>query len=82
MTWESIVSNSLTGISNFVQSLVSIIGGSLNPAAVEGIIALAALGVVIRLIDNAPKIHGKIVERIKKKEDDEEYEYVMIRRKK
>lgn len=82
MTWESIVLGALQGISNFVNSFIGIIGGVLNPAAVEGILALFAIGILIRLIDNAPKIPGKIVERIKKKKDDEdEWEYIRVRRR-
>jgi len=82
MTWESIVLGALQGISNFVDSMISIIGGSLNPLAVEGIIALFCIGVIIRLIDNAPKIPGKIAERVRKRrdEDDDEYEYIRVRR--
>jgi len=84
MTWESIVLGALQGISNFAETLINLIGGALNPAAVEGIIALFAIGIAIRLIDNAPKIPGKIVERIKKRrdEDDDEWEYVRRRRRK
>ena len=83
MTWETVVGGALTGISNFVNSFVNIIGGSLNPAAIEGIVALLLIGLIIRLVDNAPKIPGKIVEHLKKKkEDDDEYEYIMVRRKK
>lgn len=84
MTWESIVLGALQGISNFANSLINIVTGSLNPLAVEGIIALFCIGVIIRLIDNAPKIPGKIAERIKKRKDDDEdeWEYIRVRRRK
>ncbi len=79
-----IIEDVIIGIGNFANTLISIITGSLNPLALEGIIALIGLGIAIRLIDNAPKIPGKIVERIKKRrdEDDDEWEYVRRRRRK
>lgn len=78
-----IVEDVIIGIGNFANTLISIITGSLNPAAVEGIIALFLLGIVIRLIDGAPKIPGKIAERVRKRrdEDDDEWEYIRVRRR-
>ncbi len=84
MTWESIVLGALQGISNFANSLINLIGGALNPAAVEGILALFAIGIIIRLVDVAPRIPGKIVKRIKKKrkdDDEDEWEYIRVRRR-
>ncbi len=82
MTWESVIGGALQGISNFVTTLVSVIGGSLNSAAIEGIIALTAVGFIIRLVDVGPKIPGKIAERVKKKkDDDDEWEYIRVRRR-
>lgn len=83
MSWESIVLGVLQGFSNFAYSLINIITGSLNPAATEGIIALIGIGIVIRLIDGVPKIPGKIIDKVKKRreEDDEDaYEYIRVRR--
>lgn len=78
MTWETIIENALQGISNFVTSFVSIIGSSLNPAAVEGLIAIFAIVLIYRVAQGGVKIP-----QLKHKdEDDEEYEYVMIRRRK
>ncbi len=85
MTWETVIGGALQGISNFAYTLISIITGSLTPATIEGILGLIGIGIIIRLIDVGPKIPGKVIERIKKekgKDDDEEWEYVMIRRKK
>ena len=80
MTWESIVLGALQGFSNFVTTLTSLIGGSVNPAATEGIIALIGIGAAIRIINGAPKIPGKIAERVRKKDDDE-WEYIRVRRR-
>jgi len=78
-----IIEDVIIGIGNFANTLISIITGSLNPAATEGIIALIGIGIAIRLINGAPKIPGKIVERVRKREDDEdEWEYIRVRRRK
>ncbi len=78
-----IIEDVIVGIGNFANTLISIITGSLNPLALEGIIALIGIGIAIRLINGAPKIPGKIVERIRKeREDDEdEWEYIRVRRR-
>jgi len=76
MTVESI----LEGAGRFAQSLISIITGNLTPATIEGLTFLFLLGIVIRVIDVGPKIPGKIAERVRK--EDDEWEYVMVRRKK
>ena len=79
MTWETIIENTLQGISNFVTTFISLIGGSINPEAAEGLIAVFAIVLIYRVAQGGrPKIP-----KIKRKdEDDEEYEYVMIRRRK
>ena len=82
MTWETVIGGALQGISNFVQSLVSIVGGSFTPEAGEGIIALFAIGFLIRLFDGGRSSLPKLPKLPKKKEDDDEYEYIMVRRKK
>ena len=83
MTWESVIGGALSGISNFINSFISIIGGALNPAAVEGLIALFAISIIYRICQGGVRIPGKIAERVKKmKDDDEEFEWVMTRRKK
>ncbi len=87
MSWESVVGGALQGISNFANSLVSILTGSLNPAAVEGIIALFCLAVIIRIIDGVPKIPGKVLDKISQRrkdrdDDDDDYEYIKVRRQK
>ena len=92
MTWETVVGGALTGISNFVNSFVDIIGSALNPAAVEGIIALLCIGIIIRLVDTAPKIPGKIIDKVSQRrkrrdehdddDDDDGWEYIRVRRRK
>ena len=79
---EMIIEDVIIGIGNFANTLISIITGSLPPAAVEGLTFLFLLGIVIRVINVGPKIPGKIAERIRKREDDEdEWEYIRVRRR-
>lgn len=81
MTWETIVEGALQGFSDFVNSFVDIIGGSLNPTAIEGITALTAIGFIIRLVDVAPKIPRKILDEIeRRRDDDDDFEYIKVRR--
>ncbi len=85
MSWESVIGGALQGISNFAGSLVSILTGSLSAATIEGIIGLLFIGVIIRLVDGAPKIPGKILEKIsenrkRRDDDDDDYEYIRVRR--
>lgn len=83
MSWETIIMGALQGFSAFVNSFISIIGGSLNSAAIEGIIALFAISVIYRIFQGGARIPSKIAEKIKeKKDDDEEFEYVMVKRRK
>lgn len=80
------MSEIVNGIGQFANSLIEIIGGSLNADAVEGIIALFCIGIIIRLVDTAPKIPGKVWEKVsqgrKRRDDDDEddYEYIRVRR--
>jgi hypothetical protein len=81
VTWETIVEGALQGFSDFVNSFVDIIGGSLNPTAIEGITALTAIGFIIRLVDVAPKIPRKILDEIeRRRDDDDDFEYIKVRR--
>jgi len=81
VTWETVIGGALTGISDFVYSFVNIITGSLNPAAIEGIVALIGIGIVIRLVDVAPKIPRKILDEIERRRDgDDDFEYIKVRR--
>ena len=87
MTWESVIGGALQGISNFVNSFVSIIGGCLNPAAVEGILALGAIAIIIGILDGnirigVPKVKiPKIPKRKKDHDDEDEWEYIRVRRR-
>ncbi len=82
MTWESIVLGVLQGFSNFVNSLVGIIGGSLNPVAIEGLSFLFLLGIVLRVLDGGVKLPKVKVPKLKRKddEDEDEWEYIRVRR--
>ena len=75
MTIESI----LEGAGRFAQTLISIITGNLTPAAVEGLTFLFLLGIVLRVINVGSKVPGKVAERIRKKDDDDEW--VLVRRR-
>lgn len=78
MTWESVIGGALQGISNFVNTLVNVVTGSLNQTAVEGLSFLFLLGIVLRVLDGGvrmPKLP-------KRKKDDEEEEWILVRRKK
>ncbi len=84
MTWESIVLGALQGVSSFVNSITSVIGGAINPAAVEGILALFALSIIYRLFQGdikLPKIKIPKLKHTKEDDDDDEYEYIRVRRR-
>ena len=80
MTWESIVLGALQGISTFANTLISIVSGALNPLAIEGLTFLFLLGVVLRIINGGSRIPEKIAERVRKR-DDEDEEWVLVRRR-
>ena len=83
MTWESLISGVLQGISNFIITFVSIIGGSINPQATEGLISIFAIAIFYRICQGGVKFPREKISQLKRKDDDdEEYEYVMIKRKK
>ncbi len=84
MTWESIVLGALQGVSGFINSITSVIGGAINPAAVEGILALFALGIIYRLFQGdieLPKIKIPKPKRRKEDDDDDDYEYIRVKRR-
>ncbi len=83
MSWESIVLGALQGFSNFVNSFVSLIGSSINAEATEGLIAVFAIVLIYRVAQGGTKIPGKIIERVRKKkpEDEDEYEFIRVRRR-
>ncbi len=84
MTWETIIGGALTGISNFVYTLISIIGGSMSAQSIEGFVAIFAIAVICRIFQGGVKIPEVKLPKLKKKDEDEEeeWEYVMIRRRK
>ncbi len=84
MSWLELAQSIVNGFGQFANNLISIFSGVLNPAAVEGIVALFCIAVIIRLVDVGPKIPGMIIERVKKRkdDDDDEFEYIMTRRRK
>ena len=76
MSWEQIIGDALSGVSNFAYTLIDIILGPINPVALEGLMSLLILGVALKLINNAPKIPKKVIKIIKdrKQRDEDEYE--------
>ena len=78
-----ILRGALQGVSNFLTSFFNVLGGSMNPAAVEGILALFCISIIYRIFNGGvkvPKIECKKKKRTR--EDDEEYEFVVVRRRK
>ena len=65
-------------LDQFLERLLGIPSQSLTQEAIEGIVALLCLGVVLRVIDVGPKIPRKILEKIVKKNDDDEW--VLVKR--
>ena len=51
MSWVEVVGGALTGISNFFYDLGSVLGGALTPATVEGLIGLAAISIILRIVN-------------------------------
>ena len=75
MSWETIVQGMLEGVSSFVYSLISIIGGSINPTAVEGLIAIFAISIIYRICQGGVRVPKK-----KKKDEEDEYEWAQVRK--
>ncbi len=78
MTWESIVLGALQGFSSFVNSFVSLIGGSINAEAREGLIVLFAIGIFYRICQGGVKIPNL---RRKDEDDEDEWEYIRVKRR-
>ena len=75
-----IIEDVIIGIGNFANTLISIITGSLPPAAVEGIIALFAISLICRIFQGGVRV-PKL--RKKREDDDEgEWEYIRVTRRK
>jgi len=83
MTWESIIGGALTGFSNFVYQFCDIVGGSLNPTVIEGVLALGAIGIVIQILEGKIKISAPKLPKPKRRDEDDEdeYEYIRVRRR-
>ena len=75
-----VLRGALEGISGFLSSLFNVIGGSLNPAAVEGILVLFAISIVYRIFNGGVQIPE--IKRRKKVEPEDDEEWVLVRRKK
>ncbi len=71
----------LEGAGRFAQTLISIIIGSLPPPAVEGLTFLFLLGVVLRIINVGSRVPGKIAERVRKRDEEDDWEYIRVRRR-
>lgn len=80
MTWESVISGSLRGISNFITSFISIIGGSINPQATEGLIAVFAVVIIYRIAQGGIRIPKSKISKRKDEDDEDEWEYIRVRR--
>ena len=65
-------------LDQFLERFLGILGANLTPDATEGIVALFCIGIIIRLVDVGPKIPRKILEKIVKKNDDDEW--VLVKR--
>ncbi len=75
--WVKIVEMILIGISNFLTSFFNILTGSLNPEAVEGILALFAISIIYRIFNGG--VNYNFIRR--KKDEDDEEEWVLVRRR-
>ena len=81
MTWESIVLGALQGFSNFVNSFVSLIGGSINAEAREGLIAVFAVVIIYRIAQGGIRIPKSKISKRKDEDDEDEWEYIRVKRR-
>lgn len=73
-----VINGALQGISNFLTHFFNVIGGSLNPQAVEGLAAIFLISITYRIFSGGVTYNFNS----KKKEDDEdEEEWVLVRRR-
>ena len=66
--------------SNFIMNLLNVLGGNLSPVTREALVGFFALCVCLRILNGgARKI--EVVKRRLRREEEDEYEYVRVRRR-